>query len=264
MSPPIKIIHEQPNVENTIPLSVYQTSFPERFSLEDDDKFVIYSGARSVSLRILNNDPTVDVDVCSQLQNVDYSNISLFVLNTAFIIWFTGNGFGLEIPYQNIVLHAVQEATATTSTSLYLQLTSSEYITAQFKEESEYVPSIEVQINLTDDNTNANVNPLLNDSSIQSIYEALSKCSAFHYDSEDEEEPELSGESQPALDIPSSWLNQEHILRNSGDADDLELDENSQDHENYIAGMSVNIGFAPIAGSVRKRDEEEFVTNKRP
>lgn len=256
MSFPIKIIHEQPNVENTIPLTVYQTSFPARFSLEDDDKFVIYDGARSVAMRILNNDPAVSVAICPELQNLDYSNVSLFVLNTAFIIWFTGHDLGLEIPYQSIVLHAIQEAG--NGPTLYLQFASSDYILAQFKQESEFIASIEVQINLVN-HSQANSNPLLADTTIQSIYEALSKCSAFHYDSDDEEEP---AESQPALDIPSSWLNQDHILRNSGDADDLE-DANEEDEGNYVAGMSVNIGFAPIAGSIRKREEEDFVTNKR-
>ncbi|KAK7683000.1 hypothetical protein QCA50_014033 [Cerrena zonata] len=83
--------------------------------------------------------------------------------------------------------------------------------------------------------------------------------------------------SQPALEVPSSWLqdggeaismdteyeNHESIpFRNSGDADDLEIDElyeepNNGAASNQVAGMHVDVGFAPIVGSVRRRDDNE-------
>lgn len=56
MKPNPKLIFEQPNIENTIPLSVYQASSPEKFSIEDDDKLVMHAGGSGYKISILRND----------------------------------------------------------------------------------------------------------------------------------------------------------------------------------------------------------------
>ncbi|KAK6456162.1 low temperature responsive protein [Scheffersomyces xylosifermentans] len=283
MGPKPKIIQEQPNVENTIPVSLYQASSPEKFSLEDDDKFVIYGGGISYSMNILQNDPTRQLALVPELQEVDYSNVSLFVLNTSFIIWFNSAKIGLELPYQSIILHALHTLSSESgSPLLYLQIVSNEYIRSIPTEPTEYVSSVEIQISENEKYNNGNGNQLFANNpntSIESVYEALSKCSTFHLDSDSEEEEGSQffgfGQQQeqlPALQIPSNWISngnsedndiehdlEEPVIKNAGDADDLEFDdgeESSEQDENHVAGMNVDVGFASIAGTIRKRDED--------
>lgn len=272
MGPKSRIIHEQPNIENTIPASLYQAVSPERFSLEDDDKFVIYGGGNSYAIQVLQNDPSQELVVCPELELVDYSNVSLFVLNTSLIVWFNSADLGLELPYQSIILHALH--TLSDDTFLYLQILSNECITSIPLGTTEFVPSIEIRIVKNDKPGNPlNDNPLLvhnSNSSIETVYEAMSKCSAFHFDSDSEDESGTyafdSAEQTPALEIPSHWLNNnvddvdsdEALLRNTGIADDLEIDDvDETGNVNEVAAMHVDVGYASIAGSIRKRDEDD-------
>ncbi|ODV69480.1 protein LOT5 [Hyphopichia burtonii NRRL Y-1933] len=286
----IKLIHEIPNVENTIPVSLYQSSSPEKFSVEDDDKFVLYAGGSGYKFEILNNDPTHDLNI-NGLELQKTSLVSLFVLNTSFIIWFEELNKGLDINYQSIILHALQtNSQLSQNPILYLQLLSNDYLQSLPKQPTEFVSSIELVITTNNDGKPGpnEQNPLFTvqeQSSLTDIYDALSECSSFH-DSEDEDEnienpmsqfASIDEVSQPALEVPSSWLQDggeaismdteyethESIpFRNSGDADDLEIDElyeepNNGAASNQVAGMHVDVGFAPIVGSVRRRDDNE-------
>lgn len=263
----ITLVHEEPNIESTIPLPVYQSSSPEKFSL-DDDKFILYAGGTNYKLELLKNDPTQTVEICNELVNLDFSNISIYSLNTAFILWFNNGNIGLSIPYQVIILHALKDH------KLYLQLMSSEFLKSIRNDESEFISSVELTIEYND--TKVIRNGLIQeDSTIEELYEGMSKCSSFHYDEDSDEEDlfqqtsSFQEEPRRQLEIPSSWVEgfqtEEVSYINVGDADDLESyeyqDANNDDLE-PVAGMSVDIGFGPIAGSIRKR-EDDLEHNKK-
>ena len=77
-----------------------------------------------------------------------------------------------------------------------------------------------------------------------------------------------SDTNAPALEIPSSWIDDEGhdhdiAIKNIGDADDLELDEEElqrvrDESGTPVAGMNVDVGYASIVGSIRKRGEDDM------
>lgn len=278
MSPSPRLIFEQPNIENTIPLAVYQASSPEKFSIEDDDKFVLHAGGAEYKLSILNNDPTSTINISSEIEGIQDGTISLFVLNTSFIIWIDSLEKGLELPYQCISLSALQELNDTQV--LYLQILSNDYIHSISSEPSENVLTVELVVSKAL-GTGGRTNPLFKNtiSDIHGTYDALSTCSAFHFDSASDEESYNNGnelfsmgeygassDMAPSLEIPSSWIGDEGLegaaFKNVGDADDLEIDDDeiqkANDNGAPVAGMNVDVGFASILGSTRKRGEDEM------
>lgn len=265
-----RLIFEQPLRENSIPVELYRASSPEKFSLEDDDKFVLYGGGSNYELRFLEStQQTLHVD--NMLQNLSFNNISLFILNTCVIIWFNLENVGLELPYQLISLHAVTK-NDNNSTKLYLQIISNKFISSTPKVQSEFITTTEIEI--IDNKQLGNSNPIFKtQSKIEELYFAMSKCAQFHLDPEDEDEIQAESNNLPALEIPQSWLNEysegEILIPNSGDADDLEGDadielSDNQDDGINGAGMYVDVGYASIAGSVRKRESDvQAVTKNR-
>lgn len=278
MVPNLKLIFEQPNIENTIPLSVYQASSPEKFSIEDDDKLVLHAGGSGYKISVLRNDPTHEVKIHEELHNVENLDISLFVLNTCFIIWLDEIQKGLELPYQSISLSALQSNSD--SQALYLQILSNDYISSIPTQPTEYTSTVELIITKNKDIPKTMVNRLFEstNSEIYGLYNGLSTCSAFHYDSESDEENgnadgfysmgfQDSDTNAPALEIPSSWINNEEndqdiTIKNIGDADDLELDEEElqrarDESATPVAGMNVDVGYASLVGSIRKRGDDD-------
>lgn len=279
MTPNPKLIFEQPNVENTIPLSVYQASSPEKFSIEDDDKLVLHAGGSGYKIAVLRNDPTHEVKMHEELQSIENSDISLFVLNTCFIIWLDEIQKGLELPYQSISLSALQNNSD--SQALYLQLLSNDYISSIPTEPTEYTSTVELIITKNKDIPKNMVNRLFESTNpeIYGLYNGLSTCSAFHYDSESDEENgdntdgfysmgfQDSDSNAPVLEIPSSWIDNEEndhdiTIKNIGDADDLELDEEElqrtrDESATPVAGMNVDVGYASLVGSIRKRGDDD-------
>ncbi|KAG7661400.1 LOT5 [[Candida] subhashii] len=289
MSPKSRIVYEKPNVENTLPFKIYQTTSPEKFSLEDDDKFVIYSGGPNYQISKSDN---AEVEF-----NWD-QNVSLFVLNTTIIIWFNLLKFGWEIPYTSIILSGVK------GDKLFLQIVCDDIVKSAFIHE-DYIASVDLEISISEDDRISERNggsELFKyvEGDIGSLYEGIAKCSALQYDSEqDMEEQQEIAEGQgffwgnstngheqqlPALEIPSDWTVQEPRnksiveIPNVGDADDLDDIELHDDEEeiestealpgtNGIneAGMYVDVGYASIAGAIRKREEEgqEAIKSRR-
>lgn len=284
MGKSIRLIYEAPNIENTIPVSLYQSSSPEKFSIEDDDKFVLYGGGVNFKLQIHNDDPSHELRIHHELYNIQNSIISLYVLNTSLVIWFDNIKRGLELSYQSIILHALKDPH--NNPSLYLQIISSEYLESISTQPTDFTSSVELIITANnDEHSLGNTNPLFSvqkQSSFSDIYDALSECSSFHYDSDDSDEQSTANQEhqsqqqqqqQQALEIPSDWLNGSNMhdaedvpLNNVGDADDLEIDE-PQDliasDEISVAGMNVDVGFASILGNVRKRDNDEDEDNNK-
>lgn len=224
-------------MENTIPLEVFQAQYPARFSLLDDDKFVLHAGSSrfQIALTETSRNQTV-VDPA-----LDFSGtVSLFVLNTCFVVWLNESSLGVEFPYTLIALHALQEVNG--QVVLYLQLLSCALFHS-ITESLEFESTVELVLGETSQNT-IEMPLLTHNSSILQIYDALGRCSALHFDSESDSEvgePDLAPEEP---EIPAQWLN-------LGDADDLGMDTNGSDGE---AGMNVGLGTNQIAGTIRRRD----------
>lgn len=222
-------------MENTIPIQEYQASSPERFSLHDDDKLVLYGGGSNCSVKFLANDPSHTLKVSPLLQHVDLSAVTLYILNTSFIMWFAG--VGIELSYQSIVLHALKGERV-----LHLQVVSSDLIGAVPDSDSEFTSSVEIEIECND---LKEVNPLFanHESTVENMYIAMNKCSALHFDSDEESKDDM---------VPLLWINQDMKFGSTGNADDLEA-EDFEENE-FVAGMHVDVGYGSVAGSVRKRD----------
>lgn len=250
-----RLVREHPNVENTIPLALFRAQYPARYSLPDDDKFVLHAGASNYALEILAPAPASTLHVATQLHGLVSSSVSLFVLNTCLIIWSNHSEVGVEVPYTQIALHALKEVSG--ELVLYLQLLSSDLFQVQAPS-SEFTSTVELVIRETA--ATDVVFPLLTENvSLPQLYDALSTCSAMHYDTESASEDELDefddnhrwftadSEKQPQLEVPAHWIN-------AGDADDLGMESGSE--EEGEAGMNVNLGMGQIAGTVRRRNSQ--------
>lgn len=260
MSPPPRVIHEHPNAENTLVFTEYQSSSPEHFSL-DDDKFVLYGGGLYFDFQVLDRDPNISVSLHEQIVPFTQYPVALFVLNSLFIMWCNEISKGVEFPYQTIVIHALQPGD-----KLYLQISDNELLHVSNTKSSEFEVTCEVQfVPTTPPKTYPENLQILSRvyNSVESIYQAMSKCSALHFDSESEDQFDTENSSLNQgfqMDIPTNWITKESIsLNNTGNADDLEEHENDYEDENEFedeAGMNVDVGYGPIAGTVRKRNSE--------
>lgn len=250
-----RLVSECPNVENTILLAHFRAQYPARYSLPDDDKFVLHAGGSNYKVDIVQADPEQVVHVHPALQALTLSAVSLFVLNTSLILWVNDANVGVEVPYTLVALHALKEVDG--CDVLYLQLLSSDVFRCEFSL-SEYTQSVELVVReLPGDSQHF---PVLTERySLLQVYGALSTCSAFHYDSASDSEDELpqfeeghqwitaDTKNQPQIEIPSHWIN-------AGVADDLGV-EAAEDTEEE-AGMNVNLGMGQIAGTVRRRNSK--------
>ncbi|KAI5961245.1 LOT5 [Candida pseudojiufengensis] len=233
MPPPIKYINEEPNIENTILYHAYQASSPAKFSA-DDDKYIIYEGG-SFRLEVKNRP-------LEFIPKFTSDQVNIYVLSSCFIIWSTKDSLGLEIPYQLIYLHALDK------NSLYLQI----QILPDDVFEVILHPTVEPKNELLKEVTG----------NAESVYQAMSKCSAMHYDSDNEENHVQEEDELPSLEIPSQWIEERHY-KNEGNADDLdELDDTNQSDE-IIAGMSVDVGYAQIAGNKRNEHDYASINSKK-
>ncbi|CAK7893107.1 hypothetical protein CAAN1_08S02916 [[Candida] anglica] len=251
-----RIVYEQPNVENTVPVGLYSASAPEKFSHHEDDKFVLFAGGPSYQFKVLQNDPTQKVEVPSGQVPLE-GDVSLFVLNTYLLIWFSEFQCGIEFPYQCVTLHALQDG------GLYLQVLSSDIYRVIAAEDEGLELTVEILIQVGGGCV-GEVNPLLySPSSIADVFQAMSRCSALHFDDDDDDDNEAEdldmgvgqwytgGEGVGAgseAEVPASWLNH-------GVADDL--DESICEEEEGAGGMYVDVGYGSVAGTVRRGSEDE-------
>lgn len=266
MSRQPRIISEQPNVENTIPLTAYRSQYPERFSLLDDDKFVLYGGGNNYVVHTADNSGNQEVEMDPALQNFSGSSVSVYVLNQCLVMWCNGTNHGIEIPYPSLALHAVKSIG--NAQILHLQLLSSDVFRC-VSAPSEYTQTIDLVIEKNEPNL-ANENALFSaDLTIQQLYDALLACSALHFDSESDSDPDpfgpdhqwitadsLGGNAEESVgnaEVPADW-------HNSGDADDLEIGLAPElDGE---AGMNVTVVSGQLAG-VRRRNSQSGEGKKK-
>lgn len=253
-------------MENTVLVDSYKSLYPARYSLEDDDKHVLHAGGEGYnvsfdSTRVTYIDPAV--------LKVFSSSVTLFVLNSTFLIWSSSQGVGLELPYTLIALHALKSIEG--SSALYLQIIPcSLFVTSG---DGEMVDTLDLLIregvpineeqevttfspvgsaNIKKSNKNYNESLFSRKYTMQGLYEALSTCSALHYDSESDSEgfnspsswiTEASGSQ---IEVPSHWIN-------AGDADDLGNDAHI-DHDGE-AGMNIDVGETAVIGIRRKNSD---------
>ncbi|CUM66093.1 uncharacterized protein PRCAT00003747001 [Priceomyces carsonii] len=258
MSRTPELLFEQPNVENTVPLSLYQSSSPERFGLEDEN-LVLHAGGKGYTLKVLQNDSLYDLQLDPAIAKADMSQISLFVLNSYFLIWFDSEDFGLKMPYQSIILHAIP---TDQPNSLLLQTTANKYFNIVPKMTTDFILSIDLIMTKHEDKLQE-PQPLFpsGSSSIQQVYESLSNCSNYHYD-DDSEEEDATGEllfphdfDRRAIQMPSLPMeDSELVIENDGNADDLDAVGILSD--DGTSGMDIDVGYSSIAGTIRKRDDD--------
>lgn len=264
MSPKPRLVVEHPNNGNSIPFSQYQSSSPEKFSVAEDT-YVVYAGGTSYMVRV---GELVVIDPA--IKQFTHTPVAVFVINTSVLLWSYQLNLGIELPYQSILLHALQE------TKLYLQIESSPLISTP-TQDPEFTSTVDLEIIPNDsplpETLNNNDFDILTkvSGSIESLYQAMAKCSDLHYDSNSDSESmsnsgewfQQGAENSPqiqALEVPQAWLH------NVGDADDLEDIQPESEPEEHPqtdeAGMHVDVGYGPIVGVVRKRDSDDNGFNK--
>lgn len=212
---------------------------------------------------MLDRDPNVSVKIDDEIMPFTQHPIAVFVLNSLFILWCNKLNKGIEFPYQTIVIHALQPGD-----KLYLQISDNNLFHVTNNQHNSFQVTCEVELIPMSSETNDIIYPdnlqilCRVNNSVESIYQAMSKCSALHFDSDSEDQFD-SGNSITAsnqefqMDIPDNWITKESIvaINNTGNADDLEDLENSNELEDE-AGMNVDVGYGPIAGTIRKRESE--------
>lgn len=266
----LRLIHETPNIENTIPSEVYQVSSPADFSLEDDDKYVLHSGGTNYRAFITRNDAYGEIQLSQEVKALEHQTLSLFVLNTALILWLNESNIGLEIPYQYIVMSSLLIDGNTSE--LYLHILSNEFICCIPRENVTEVVTVELKI-IQDENKDPHSLPVVQNSKnrIEDLYEAISVCSALHYDTDSSTQSQeqqfftaASGVSD--ITIPASWYSNDAQIPNVGDADDLTQDDqfhaSPADSQEEDAAMNVMIKNPKALGSRRSLDSSEPCNSK--
>lgn len=249
-----RLIFEVPNVENTIAAADFQRSAPQGFEMsQNSDKFILYGGGNNYRLKVFNSNPEVTVELTSGIHD-EHSQVSVFVLDSVLVVWFNQSNRGLTIPYPRIVFHSVRD----NGNQLYLQIESSDLIRAQFPDQRDYTPSIELIVE--GDTSNPVVRHAIfgsEDSNMYQLYEAIVACSDRHpVESDDEEEQGGIGDIGGFGETPS--LSFAGTFANGGDADDLEASDMCVgDSTDYAAGMDVDVEYASIAGTVRPLGSED-------
>lgn len=240
-------------MENTIPLAAYRAQYPARFSLLDDDKYVLHGGGTHYKVEVVQVSPPQTLELDPTIRNLSGSSASVYVLNQCLVIWMNDENIGIEIPYTLVALHALK--TVEQRPILYLQLLSCE-VFRSFSQSDHFTNTVELV--LYEDGQSGKLELFKDNSSIQQLYNALSTCSALHFDSDSDSDGDSEPfgqwftadnlQHQPQLEIPAGWIN-------SGDADDLEdfhLMEADEEEEEE-AGMNVTVVSGQIAGVARRR-----------
>lgn len=271
-----RTIDEPPNVENTVPLHLFRAQSPARHSHLDGDKAVLYAGASNTNVHISGHGQGGVYRALSERP------VSIYVLNTSLVLWVPARHTGVDITYPLIVLHAVKEQNG--QEVLYLQVAAPESKRGSSRSETDEPLSglekaqpetegpltTEIVLGLGDSGGEA-TGLLSQRASVRELYEALSTCLSFHYDSDSDSD----GSGQPdsgsllssqwftanslpaeAIAVPASWLN-------SGDADDLGMDLADESDLQEEAGMNVALNHRPVAGVSRKSQPDELADKRR-
>ncbi|ANZ73535.1 BA75_00443T0 [Komagataella pastoris] len=236
----VRCIHERPSIEDSVPSKAFQSSFPEgALPSDSEDKQVIYGGG-FFRLTFITKDFEIQ-----GVQSTVFSGCFVYVLNTYLVLWFESERFGLRIPYQLVLLTALQ----TDPEGIYLQIEPRGDLTAS--PESTLASGsnsglVELKITQFD---GVHSDPLLNQfpNSINQTYEAIAQCSSFHEDlSSDTEDDREDNNLLQKDDFTTDLTN--------GEADDLGLLSHPP-AQGKSASMAVNI-LGQVVG-IRARDDDE-------
>ncbi|EMG46713.1 LOT5 Protein LOT5 [Candida maltosa Xu316] len=230
MNQPVRLIHDQPDVENTIPYVLYQSSSPNLNFIEED-KLILYGGGDKFT--ITTDSPSLSIDL---------SSVVLFVLNSSVVIWSNQSNVGVEITYPSIIFHGINE----------------DFIYLSIKDNALLGNNIVIRYNSTPSGT---TNPLFNSivQSLQEVYGAISAVSNLYVcesDDDDEEDQVYTHDNLPALDLSQTMDQTPKIIKNSGQADDLD-DDLDDENNDYVAAMNIDVGYGSIVGVKTRRDSED-------
>lgn len=248
----LKVIHEPPTLENTIPVLAYRAFSPERFSVEDEDKHVVYSGGSGYHIEVLENDPSSIITVEPKLRLLLAQSVDLYVLNSSVLFWAPLLRLGVELAYPSIVLHAIQHHEG--QDRLYIQLLPGDQLLVHT--DLDHEPFIEMVIVPTRGCRELPTCPA-GSNTIAAIYDGMAQCAALHVDDDSNMDENMEEGIGGGEEIGDTALHQLALSR----ADDLDVDDCAADHP-VGASMSVDVGYATVTGR-RKRDDQDTEPSKR-
>lgn len=250
-----QLITVKPSVENCDPLARYQTSTPGEFAFQELP--ILYGGGRKWILEAKDSQALKYIALAHQ----KLTEVDVFALNTSLIIWLNDYNKGIEIAYPIIDAHAVTKQKQG-KLQLYLQVRNVgvfENIPDQFqetygssfteliltplysKEDRHYNDTIERLFTFADFGINRG------DTMVVNTFNAIRKCSAFHYVESDVDDDNVMGSD------PNYY---EDGYDNSGNADDIG-NYTVQDEMSFKAGIDVKV-FSEVRGKTRSREELSF------
>lgn len=251
-----KVVFEEPNIENTLTSAEFHARSNETLPT-DGDKFILFGGGPDFQVKIIRTGIDCNIKVSEQLKSIESSRVTLYVLNTWFLLWIEDSSLGLQIPYHCLYMHAVQQED--TEDSLYLQIRSSEYISCSSNSTECELSSVELAIRKLPSNGDAHRKPLFRftkDISIYSIFNTLSLCSDMHENSASDESDDSPLEGMKGAQLQ---MNYEPLYQNTGEADDLDSNIpafDSDEHPEFPgASMDVDIPSSSL-GLRRKADQQ--------
>ncbi|CDK28878.1 unnamed protein product [Kuraishia capsulata CBS 1993] len=277
-----------PSVEDTEPFSSYQASAPAAFAA--DDKRILYTGVPDLRLSfdapLINGLINLPFPVSQNINGVfvpseDYAQLGLsveplsptrarcsiscdiYVMNTNLVMWFPSTGFGLDILYQSIVLHALNRVSED-EYSIYMQLERGGVIPLVSDDESSVEIFLKAPANVTSTHSNRLLPQFTSREHVMlQIFNSIGHCSSTHLDSDSDSEMDGQVQQSAFGDVPEDYADEEElsgaVLFSQGDADDLG-DGSMADETSFEAGMMLDARESG-RGVVRGRDEDDGVLN---
>lgn len=257
-----KVVLEEPNIEDTLTSAEFYARSNETLPT-DGDKFVLFGGGPDFQVKILRTGTDCNVRVSEQLKSIESSRVTLYVLNTWFLLWIEASNLGLQIPYQCLYMHAIQQEA--NEDSLYLQILSSEYISCSSNSTECQLSSVELAIRQLPSSGDAHRKPLfrfIKDISIYSTFSSLSLCSDMHENSASDESDDLDLEGMKGAQLQ---MNYEPLYQNTGEADDL--DSNIPGFESFenpaLPGASMNVDIPYLSLGLRRKADQQALSSTK-
>lgn len=238
-----RVTSNRPTAENTCLASEFRAQAPARYVQPDADKYVLVAAHPHLEMAV----PATAEVALPGATVTGACRAALYVLETSVILWPEGHVAGIELPYPLVVLHALRDGAG--GPELYMQIASGELV-RNLEASGEFETTELLFREAGGPETGGETRE---PASMGQLYDAISRCLALHFDSDDSDPDEPSPEwftadSAAAIDIPAHWST-------AGDADDLDGCNSCEDGTE--AGMNVNMSVSAIAGAVRKRGDPE-------
>ncbi|ODV94436.1 hypothetical protein PACTADRAFT_4378 [Pachysolen tannophilus NRRL Y-2460] len=233
-----RLVLSRPSISNTEVISGNENLSSVEFSVGEHS--ILYAGHDGIMIKDdhQRNFRKLISTFISESKEEDFSDAELYVLNTSFIIWLNELAKGIEFPYQNLILHALQKDDVG-KTWLYLQISSDTNL--DDNEEGDLGNTIELSLAICgEEKTRERTsNPLLeqvnsnyrdNNKVLENIYESLTTCTSFHLDPDSEDEEQQQAVGGPIFIAPD---------QNSPTNDDDDGDEDN-DNDEVVATTNEN------------------------